>query len=88
MSTSPEAAVRDSGTDGYRRVHRISPLLRFWTVLLALVAVVVGNTVESVFEALRGLVSGKIHVDVRPLLIVIGGFAAVCALVWLVSGIW
>ena len=88
MSTSPEAYVNDAGTGGYRRVHRISPLLQFWTVLLALVAVAVGNMGESAFVFLRGLISGDIHVDVRPLLVGAGGFVAVCALIWFVSGIW
>ncbi|MCK7662231.1 PH domain-containing protein [Corynebacterium sp. CCM 9185] len=78
----------DATTEDYRRVHRISPLLRFWTVLLALVAIAAGNMGESVFGILRGLISGQIHVDTRPLLIGVGGFISVCVLIWLVSGIW
>ncbi|MCX7444853.1 PH domain-containing protein [Corynebacterium sp. P7003] len=93
MSGGAENDVRDTvgpaGPDGdYRRVHRISPLLHFWTVLLALVAVAVGNMWGEALGAARGLVAGEIHLDAGPLLIGAGGFIVVCTLIWLISGVW
>ena len=71
--------------DGYRRVHRLTPLLRFWTLILAAVAVFFVNVDVAAIGAALGWLRGG---DFLPLLAGVAAFAVVCGLVWLVSQIW
>lgn len=69
----------------YRRVHRLTPLLRFWTVILAAVTVFFVNVdVAAIGAAVGWLGSGNI----LPVLIGAGVFVLGCGLVWLVSQVW
>lgn len=74
-----------SGTD-YRPVHRLTPLLQLWQVLLALLVISALNlnasALAAVGEFLRG---GQAWL---PILAGLGGFALFCGLVWLVSYAW
>ena len=75
--------------DGYTRVHRLTPLLRFWSLILALFAIFVLNInasmIEDVVSYLQGGHLGEVG---RGTLLAIGGFVLVCAVIWLVSGVW
>lgn len=75
--------------DGYTRVHRLTPLLRFWSLILALLAVVVVNINASMIsDVLSYLQSGHLGEIGRGTLLGIAAFLLVCAMIWLVSGIW
>lgn len=73
----------------YHRVHRLTPLLRLWSVILAVIAAFALNVN---MEALRGLfafVTGEHSAaDLRDIGLALAGFIVVCAVVWLVSGVW
>ncbi len=73
----------------YHRVHRMTPLLRLWSVILAVIAAFALNVN---MEALRGIfafVTGEHSAaDLRDIGLALAGFIAVCAVVWLVSGVW
>lgn len=69
----------------FRRVHRLTPLLKFWTVILAVLAVVVVNVNVTVLtRAWTWLEQGQF----LPLLGLAGGFVLACALVWFASQVW
>ncbi|MDO5511614.1 PH domain-containing protein [Corynebacterium sp.] len=73
-----------SGQD-FRRVHRLTPLLRFWTVILAVLAVVAVNVNLTVLtRAWTWLEEGQF----LPLLGAAGVFLLACALVWFASQVW
>jgi len=73
----------------YHRVHRLTPLLQLWSVILAVIAAFALNVN---MEALRGIfafVTGEHSAaDLRDTGLALAGFIAVCAVVWLVSGVW
>ncbi len=69
----------------YRPVHRLTPLLRFWTLILALLAVAVVNINLSVFSAVWAFLTGG---NVLPILAGLVGFFVACGLLWLVSQVW
>ena len=73
----------------YHRVHRLTPLLRLWSVILAVIAAFALNVN---MEALRGIfafATGEHSAaDLRDIGLALAGFIAVCAVVWLVSGVW
>ena len=75
--------------DGYTRVHRLTPLLRFWSLILALLAVLAVNINASmVSDVLNYLQGGHLGEVGRGTLLGIGAFVLVCAAIWLVSGVW
>ena len=75
--------------DGYTRVHRLTPLLRFWSLILALLAIFVVNINASMIsDVLSYLQSGHLSEIGRGTLLGIAAFILVCALIWLVSGVW
>lgn len=75
--------------DGYTRVHRLTPLLRFWSLILALLAIFAVNINASMIsDVLSYLQSGHLGEIGRGSLLGAGGFVLVCAVIWLMSGIW
>lgn len=69
----------------YRRVHRLTPLLRFWTLILALIAVFIVNIdVAAIGVALAWVGSGSL----LPILLGTVAFIAACGMVWFVAQIW
>ncbi|WIM68185.1 PH domain-containing protein [Corynebacterium breve] len=62
----------------YRRVHRLTPLLRFWTVLLALAAALLANLNEAMLNRLSDAFNWYI----------VGGVTLVFLAVFVVSQIW
>lgn len=87
--TGAEAGA--TGTDAdvvkypYRRVHRLTPLLRFWTLILALLAVAVVNINLSVISTVWAFLTGGNYL---PILAGLAGFLVACALIWLISQVW
>lgn len=69
----------------YRRVHRLTPLLRFWTVILALLAVAAVNINLTVVSTMWAYLTGG---NILPILVGVGVFFAICGILWLVSQIW
>lgn len=80
-------AVAEGGAE-YRRVHRLTPLLRFWTLILAVFAGLVFNVNASTWGVLWGLISGDRDIAVWPVLLGLGVTALVAVALWLLSGIW
>lgn len=73
----------------FRRVHRLTPLLRLWSVILALIA---GFALNANMEALRDIfafITGEHRGEaLRDTALALAGFITVCAVVWLASGLW
>lgn len=82
--TEPEPVAAEPAAD-YRRVHRLTPLLRFWTLILAMFAALLfGLDWNLITRGWEVISSGA----VVPLLIGFGGFVVLCGLIWLVSQAW
>ncbi|WP_225745924.1 PH domain-containing protein [Corynebacterium sp. Marseille-P4611] len=79
MSTQPS----------FRRVHRLTPLLRLWSVILALIAAFALNVNLEALRDIFAFITGEHRGEaLRDTAIAIAGFVAVCAVVWLASGLW
>lgn len=72
----------------FRTVHPLTPLLRFWTLILAIFAGLALNINASSWGAIWGFVSGERDYAIWPLVISIGVFVLACVLLWLFSRIW
>lgn len=71
----------------YRHVHRATPLLKFWTAILALFAVLIANINSSGLKGIADFVRGG-DVQWWWFAAAVGAFVVACALIWIVSGIW
>ncbi|MDU0478788.1 PH domain-containing protein [Staphylococcus chromogenes] len=71
----------------FRRVHRATPLLQFWTTILAVCALVIANISGTVLKDIAAAVQHG-HVKSMWFLLGIAGFLALCGAIWLVSGLW
>ena len=79
MSTQPS----------FRRVHRLTPLLRLWSVILALIAAFALNVNLEALRDIFAFITGEHRGEaLRDTALALAGFIAVCAVVWLVSGLW
>ena len=73
----------------FRRVHRLTPLLRLWSVILALIAAFALNVNLAALRDLFAFITGEHRGEaLRDTALALAGFIAVCAVVWLVSGLW
>lgn len=70
----------------FRRVHRATPLLQFWTGILAIFAALVLNINASGLHWIERQLAGE--GTSWWLLVAVGAFVLVCALVWWASGLW
>lgn len=71
----------------FRRVHRATPLLRFWTTILALFTLFFLNAGDSrLLDIARFFEEDQTHQE--WLLLSAVAFLALCGVVWAVSGIW
>ena len=81
-----DAAPADAG---YRRVHRLTPLLRFWSVILAMITVfVLQVNLEVLGDIYAFFNDGHLGEAMRGTAIAVGGFILLCLILWFVSGIW
>ena len=79
MSTQPS----------FRRVHRLTPLLRLWSVILALIAAFALNVNLEALRDIFAFITGEHRGEaLRDTALALAGFVAVCAVVWLASGLW
>ena len=89
MNTADNPADNPADTTGgFRRVHPLTPLLRFWTLILAVLAGLVLNLNLSSLQTIWTALSEDTDVVIWPLLASIGGFVLACVLIWLLSLIW
>lgn len=75
-------------TDNFRRVHPLTPLLRFWTLILAILAGLALNINVSSWQAMWGFFSDDHDIAIWPFLASIGGFLLAGGVIWLLSRIW
>lgn len=75
-------------TDDFRRVHPLTPLLRFWTLILAILAGLALNINLSSWQAMWGFFSDDHDIAIWPFLASIGGFLLAGGVIWLLSRIW
>ena len=89
-NTVPEVAAEATGEDdGYRRVHRLTPLLRFWSVILAVLTVfILQLNMEILGDIYAFFSEGHLGEAMRGTAIAFGIFIVVCVVIWLVSGLW
>lgn len=69
----------------WRRVHRLTPFLHFWTAIFAFLAVVFINLDKDMFGAAREALNGGY---LRFILIGIGVTVLVCLVLWALSMVW
>ena len=73
----------------FRRVHRLTPLLRLWSVILALIAAFALNVNMEALRDIFAFITGEHRGEaLRDTALALAGFIAVCAVVWLASGLW
>ena len=73
----------------FRRVHRLTPLLRLWSVILALIAAFALNVNLEALRDIFAFITGEHRSEaLRDTALALAGFVAVCAVVWLASGLW
>lgn len=79
--------MTDTDTDiSYRPVHRLTPLLKLWTLIVALIAAVLLNLNAGALASIGAFMRGDNAL--MPILIAVGGLVGLSVLVWLVSYIW
>ena len=82
-------SAQSSTQPQYQRVHRLTPLLRLWSVILALIAAFALNVNMAALRDIFAFITGEHRGEaVRDTALALAGFIAVCAVVWLVSGLW
>ena len=72
-----------AGMEGYRSVHRLTPLLRVWTFGVALVTIALFNFTKPVFRWLK-----EENVGAIELAWVLGGLVAALLVIFGISQIW
>lgn len=78
-----------SSQPSFRRVHRLTPLLRLWSVILALIAAFALNVNMEALRDIFAFITGEHRGEaLRDTALALAGFIAVCAVVWLASGLW
>lgn len=87
---SPEAPENTENLkaldDGSRPVHRLTPLLKLWTVFVALIAIVAVNLNASALATIGSFLTGE--GSLIPLLLGLGGVVVVSLAVWGLSHAW
>ena len=82
-------SIQSSTQPQYQRVHRLTPLLRLWSVILALIAAFALNVNLAALGDIFAFITGEHRGEaLRDTALALAGFIAVCAMVWLVSGLW
>ena len=80
---------QSSTTPQYQHVHRLTPLLRLWSVILALIAAFALNVNMAALRDIFAFITGEHRGEaLRDTALAFAAFVAVCAVVWLASGLW
>ena len=80
---------QSSTQSSFRRVHRLTPLLRLWSVILALIAALALNVNIEALSDIFAFITGEHRGEaLRDTALALAAFVAVCAVVWLASGLW
>ncbi|MBK3428188.1 PH domain-containing protein [Corynebacterium tuberculostearicum] len=80
---------QSSTQPSFRRVHRLTPLLRLWSVILALIAAFALNVNLEALRDIFAFITGEHRGEaLRDTALAFAAFVAVCAVVWLASGLW
>ena len=80
---------QSSTQPSFYRVHRLTPLLRLWSVILALIAAFALNVNLEALRDIFAFITGEHRSEaLRDTALALAGFVAVCAVVWLASGLW
>ena len=80
---------QSSTQPSFRRVHRLTPLLRLWSVILALIAAFALNVNLEALRDIFAFITGEHRGEaLRDTALALAAFVAVCAVVWLASGLW
>ncbi|MDV2421948.1 PH domain-containing protein [Corynebacterium tuberculostearicum] len=80
---------QSSTQPSFRRVHRLTPLLRLWSVILALIAAFALNINLEALRDIFAFITGEHRGEaLRDTALALAAFVAVCAVVWLASGLW
>lgn len=75
--------------DGFHRVHRLTPLLQFWSVILAILAIgVVNINLEVLGDAAHFIASGHWGRGLRDAAWTAAAFIGICLAIWFLSAIW
>lgn len=83
----PDNATVDA--EGFHRVHPLTPLLRFWGFIAAMVTVMVLNfNLEMLTETVSYLRGGHLGEALKGVGIAAAAFVVVCLLIWWLSRIW
>ena len=78
-----------SAQPSFRRVHRLTPLLHLWSVILALIAAFALNVNMEALSDIFAFITGEHRGEaLRDTALALAGFIVVCAVVWLASGLW
>jgi len=89
MSHDFEEVHSEAADAGYRRVHRLTPLLRFLSGILAMNTVFVFQVnLEVLGDIYAFFNDGHLGEAMRGTAIAVGGFILLCLILWFVSGIW
>ncbi|MBV7282829.1 PH domain-containing protein [Corynebacterium sp. TAE3-ERU30] len=90
----PDAAAPDNGAAAvtadnaeFQRVHPLTPLIRFWRALLALI-VAIGINQRELLGDIVGLLRDRDSFSLLPIVVSIGGTVLVLGLTWALSRIW
>jgi len=80
---------QSSTQPSFRRVHRLTPLLRLWSVILALIAAFALNVNLEALRDIFAFITGEHRGEaLRDTAFALAAFVAGCAVVWLASGLW
>ena len=80
---------QSSTTPQYQHVHRLTPLLRLWSVILALIAAFALNVNLEALRDIFAFITGEHRGEaLRDTAFALAAFVAGCAVVWLASGLW
>ena len=78
----------DITEQGYHRVHRATPLLKFWSGIVAFVLAIVMHYDKVVAMLWDFLTTGHGKIALVSAVVAALGFAVACVGIWFVSGVW
>lgn len=87
MSKTQDANPIDGA--GFRRVHRLTPLLKFWSLILAVLAVLIVNLNLETLQDIAAFARGEHRAEaIKGTAIAAAAFVLVCLVLWYLSALW